>query len=291
MNWNEKIKNVMNEITAKNGGNFGIPKVGNGKRTNQGEALFRDALCSKLNLMVAGWQWTIESRFATTALTNRGVIAIDIVGKNNHSGKSFFIELKYVTHRLDADGANQLRPNDEPAFAYDVLKDCLKLELIHNGRSKSIGGGHSESAGGVVIGLTNWERYWSPVNIASARNWSRESLLTINKPCLGPQIIETVKKPSPALMRTIFHHKRPHISLGAAWKGEWCDLPAVLLNQNIRVAPFRYLLLSSENFNDINYPHRLDDPTCIPFLDVTTRDRFNSLNRSYKRPAKNEPST
>jgi hypothetical protein len=272
----QEIMEAMTEIANETCGNFYPPQLKGGLGNNDGEASFKNALCTKLNQSTPNWCWTTEAQFRTTAILNNGTIAIDIAGKNQQSGASFFIELKYVAHRLDANGVIQLRPNDPPAFPYDILKDCLKLELIHKNLAQSKE--YTKPAGGIIIGLTNWGRYW---NQGAVRNWARNSHSTINSLLVRPQLINTVKQDEELLARTIFRHKRPHISLGATWAANWHDLPFIK-GIETQAPKFKYLLMSLEDFENISYQHCHSDPSFIPFLNLAVRCEFLAKREYYK---------
>jgi hypothetical protein len=77
-----------------------------------------------------GWEWCRERCFNTEALVNRRGIHVDIMGFRE-GRPTIAMELKYVTATYSQNGTS--KPSDEPAFAYDVAWDCLKLELLLGG--------------------------------------------------------------------------------------------------------------------------------------------------------------
>lgn len=117
------------------------------------EKKFQRELCKLLNDQTpkSGWTWQQEVKYRTCALRNRGAIFVDIVGRYRDSGNCAAIELKYVpTRRNDKRAPNPL------AFPYDLLKDCLKIELIPTERCEPIDQNYQKQlVFGYSIGLTN----------------------------------------------------------------------------------------------------------------------------------------
>lgn len=228
------------------------------------EKKFQKQLCVLLNeqTTVSGWTWQQEVRYRTRALRNQGFISVDIVGKYRDSGNSAAIELKYVpTRQKDNRAPNPL------AFPYDLLKDCLKVELISTEHCKPIEQNSQEKlVFGYSIGLTNV----SGILHGTMQGWSQNFLAILqpgeagqngNDFLIGPCMIEAF---SPnALDKVLYVRKRHHISLGMNWTGKWTWFGDTA---------FRYVMLSTKFDNMPRYLHCIADSRVIPFLTDEVRD-------------------
>lgn len=230
------------------------------------ENAFQDRLCQILNDISAdcGWVWSREGRFRTQALRNTEDIYIDLIGAHAEHQKCAAIELKYVPTQRDGN-----RASDAPAFAYDVLKDCLKLELTTHNDCEAVNPDNDfPVAFGFSIGLTNVP------NILNGKmgGWSQNYLSALQAKLmdknnssftLGPCIIESYSKNN--LDGVIYRNRRHHISLGHPWTGQWAKFGDT---------DFHFIMLAS-NFSDTssNYQHDIQDSKYIPFLsDVARKD-------------------
>ncbi|WP_200248832.1 hypothetical protein [Lamprobacter modestohalophilus] len=283
MNEEERIKlthqisETVNSLSA-NFQNFGFPERGQRVNRDALERVFRDRLIDSLNARVTDWQWRSELTFDTTNLINAGFISFDIAGHNED--EVALIELKYVPTIID--GGQHTIPNDRYAFPYDLLKDCIKLELALNHglvdgvncTPRDCNEGECKPVLGLAIGLTNHQKFWQPP--AQMRNWARNSwelLGNANFPA-GPFTCRTDTK---RLENAIFRNQRCHLSLSMAWLWSWLDYSEdARLPEHARA--FRFILLSPEVNNNGKrlYTHDLDDPAFIPFLKPETREKWQN---------------
>lgn len=219
------------------------------------EEKFKNNLVNYLNGINNGWRWKTEQSFSTNALANEQEIFYDLFGVNNE--KAFIIELKHVICN------NQGIPHDAPAFPYDVLKDCVKIELLIR---KSIDESNKfKNISGASIGLTNFIRYWD--ENYETTGWASNYIRKIK-----PQDISNAN----GILRTntteanefarIYTNKRCHISLGLNWNGEW---------RNTEVENYRYLILTTFDKNP-EYQHDPESSDTIPFINPEAR--LNYLN-------------
>ena len=157
------------------------------------ERMFQDRLCDLLNLgaVESGWTWQREIRFRTQALRNAESVSVDIFGRDRDGQDRAAIELKYVPTRQIGHHA----PNP-PAFPYDLIKDCLKVELLASGHSTPVDGSFAgRPAFGYAIGLTNVPKI---IN-GTMKGWSRHFLSALRPGMamdggafpLGPCMIES----------------------------------------------------------------------------------------------------
>jgi hypothetical protein len=222
------------------------------------ERMFQDRLCELLNqaTVQSGWSWQREIRYRTNSLRNKKAIAVDILGQDLDGKHSAAIELKYVPTNQNGNHA----PNPL-AFPYDLLKDCLKIELLSTQRTTPVKPELTKTPTfGYSIGLTNVDRILD----GTMKGWSRNYLLALCAEqakesvnfTIGPCIIESL--PQATLEGVIYTNKRHHISLGAAWNGKWSKFG----NKG-----FHFIMMSTD-FRDkqVEYSHDLDDSHYIPFL-------------------------
>ncbi len=228
------------------------------------EKKFQLEFCKLLNELTpkSGWTWRQEVKYRTYALRNKGTISIDIVGRYRSSGNSAAIELKYVPTRQDDKGA----PNPL-AFPYDLLKDCLKIELIPTEHCEPVEQtSYDQLAFGYSIGLTNF----SGILNETMQGWSKNFLAMLqpreasengNDFSIGPCTIEAF---SPnAIEEVIYARKRHHVSLGMTWTGKWTRFGDT---------NFHYVMLSTTFDRSPKYLHCVYDSKFIPFLTDKVRD-------------------
>jgi len=228
------------------------------------ESAFQNRLCAILNDMTtqSGWTWRREVTYKTLALRNAQAIAIDILGQDRDGRHSAAIELKYVPTVREGN-----RASDPLAFPYDLLKDCLKIELLATKHSEPVNVGFiSKPSFGYSIGLTNVPRVLN----GRMRGWSRNYLLAL---CaerakegasfgLGPCKLES--RPQATLEGVIYKNERHHISLGKSWSGRWSKFGET---------DFHFIMMSTDFCNEPpSYTHVIDDSHYIPFLTKETRD-------------------
>jgi hypothetical protein len=175
------------------------------------------------------------------------------------------IELKYAPTADGNDGGS-----DPYAFPYDLLKDCLKIELISTGACEPVvPTPRWPVTYGYSIGLTNIP---SILDRGLQRSWSRfymntifpDKLAGIERPfSFGPCRILTV---SARNLHSVIYHPdkmRHHISLGSKWNGQW---------KNFGATGFKFVMLSSAfGGNCPTYAHEIDNSDFIPFLTEKSR--------------------
>jgi hypothetical protein len=231
---------------------------------NEGE--LRDALCKNLNdqYHTTGWWWGVEEKFKTDCLENIQEIKFDIIGIRQSNGESeaFLIELKYVPVNIETG-----RPNDTPAFAYDLFKNCVKIELAMGGRAT--GKNQFSKISGITLGITNYSKYWN--KNGNFDNWATNFLNAINplanKDIILHGVINTIAKNSE--FTTIYDQERCHISLGLRWKSEWIDLKG-------SHEGYRFLIIKPIN-NDFDYQHSKLNSDTIPFLDLNAKNKYQQI--------------
>lgn len=226
------------------------------------ESLFQQRLCCLLNDREneSGWCWRREIRYQTRALRNMKAMSVDVFGEAGDGRHSAAIELKYVPTRQ-----GEKRAPNPAAFPYDLLKDCLKIELLASGHSRAVESSSYETPSfGYVIAMTNVPRILS----GTMRGWSQNYLAALCPTqrngegfTLGPCQIETWSPKN--LEKVIYSHKRHHLSLGKTWNGRWTRFGDT---------DFRFVMLSTD-FRDAPsvYHHSAQDSRYIPFLNYDTR--------------------
>ena len=248
----ELIVNAMSHLATENAlGHANGPKA-------TLERMFQDRLCELLNQAAAqsGWSWQREIRYRTHSLRNKKAIAVDILGQDLDGRHTAAIELKYVP--TDQNGNHAPNPL---AFPYDLLKDCLKIELLSTQHTIPVKPDFPGTPSfGYSIGLTNVPGILN----GTMGGWSRNYLLALCAEkakesvnfTIGPCIIESL--PQATLEGVIYTNKRHHISLGAAWNGKWSKFG----NKG-----FHFIMMSTD-FGDkqVEYSHDPDDSHYIPFL-------------------------
>jgi hypothetical protein len=263
------IHSAMQDLSAANP-HFGFT----GSESRSLEKGFQEKLKKSLEAVTTDqvWDWQREWRLEVDALPNEKRIEVDIVGQCEDLLVA--IELKYVTNRLGKD-----RPSDPPAFAYDLLLDCVKLEIVaqtpldqrpHKTRRFLA----------VVIGLTNSKILWE--SRYRSDNWARDyqSVIRDTESSRGamkidPGVIKTVKKNN--LEGTIFLNGRHHLSLGYTWCGGW---------RNYGKEGFRYLMVSSyfkDQCEEPKFLHELTDPSVLPFRSPKAREEALSKRAALKK--------
>ena len=235
----------------------------------QPEAKFQDALKNALSHLTkdsADWHWDIEAPYDTVALSNEASIYYDIIGVYKEQF-SVLIELKYVTDKVNCD--NRRMPSDPPAFPYDVIKDCVKLELGLSGVARSRTS-EVEPIYGVSIGLTNWSAYWNADATEGNKGWARSSFDALRNASSLSGVIKTVGT-------ALTLQARPHLSLGLTWQKEWMDYSK---GSELDSELFRFVYLSvlpNGDFGfDFNYQHEKDDSSTLPLLSNEARELFRS---------------
>jgi hypothetical protein len=247
------------------------------------ELAFQIRLCELLNVQNSGWKWRREFGYKTGALRNHRNISIDLVGNHESENKYAAVELKYAPTKENGAGGS-----DPLAFPYDLLKDCLKIELLNSDLCEPKNGtSPSRFDFGYSIGLTNIPRI---VN-CSMQGWSRNYTSTISADgvastgncfSFGPCQIETVeKKGNTSELERIIYKKglaRHHISLGMKWSAQWLDFP-----KPENLTPFKYILLSTLfGDNGPSYTHDHDSSEFVPFLKTATRNEAMKIAEKFE---------
>lgn len=218
-----------------------------------------------------------ELCFETRKLTNRRHMKIDVCGIIDDR-VVIAIELKYVTSKSQRD-CKLPKPNDEAAFAYDVAKDCLKLELLMDGGelfSRDERYPASKTLHPYAIALTNWPRFWA----LPGENWSRNfqhKLGSENVVLNGRLKVAPTATP----INTIYFEEnkapRPHMVLTQEWAGSWEEYaPQEAASPYSR---FRYLLLSPRTLQVPEWTH--DEPDTMPFDAKCSRCEFDRIANEW----------
>ena len=287
------IKTAMSNLSAKSRfPHFGIKIRGekNLVAANSGENQFQIALCKELRLLTinSNWCWCRELSLTTLSLTNARDIKIDIFGSRDN--ELILIELKYVTHQTNKSEKKIHPPNDPPAFAYDVLKDCIKIELACKNETLENGNRYTTSpvisnfkvVYGASIGLTNWQQYWN-INLANGRGgWARNYMQSIAAPQIPKNKKILTEQNAPDIInRTIYHHERCHLSFGLDWNLDWIDYSS---SKDPNIGDFRYLFIrlksnqgQTTTIPEPSYGHEITDSKFIPFLQISTKNEFNQI--------------
>lgn len=200
-----------------------------------------------------GWQWETEKRFLTNRLANEQEISYDLFGVKNN--KAFIIELKHVICN------EQGIPNNPPAFPYDVLKDCVKIELAIGRNLAECN--EFEEIYGISIGLSNFTKYWDQEY--QAANWASNYIEKIkpNNIIDTTGIIRTNVNEGNEFTR-IYRNRRCHISLGLKWNGEW---------RGTEKNNWKYLILTTDDKNP-EYQHDPESSDTIPFINENGKRNF-----------------
>jgi len=240
----------------------------------KGESEFQLALGGKLQQMTEsdGWSWRYgdtEERFETTALKNKELIEIDVVGRHSIKGM-VAIELKYVRRQKKSG-----RPADPPAFPYDVAKDCLRLDLLRAGHCKPVGKPLTlpipKNLQTYAIAMTDWPNYWQG---KPGRGWATnfESAMRAkpDKPVRFEGLIETKGRDS----NNTIALGRLHIAFGRSWTGEWRAY-----SSGKQAEQFRYLLLrpNSDAIPQWTHHQKLsvnEQSAVYPFLNNDSREEW-----------------
>lgn len=248
------INIAMSELACMN-----VLGPANGAKSELEEA-FQINLCKILNdkKEKSHWTWEREVGYETSALRNKHRIKIDIVGKHK-DGDTAAIELKYVPT-----GIKNNQASDAPAFPYDLLKDCVKIELIPANQCCAVlHDAPSDITFGYSLGITNVPKILN----GNLEGWSKNYHEKIiqrgdgGKFSFGPCLIESYSKNN--ICGVVYRNKRHHIYLGMQWIGEWF---------NFGETGSKYVMLST-SFKEArpDYRDKLDDPSIIPFLNPITR--------------------
>lgn len=236
-------------------------------RSGAGELSLRDELIKILSKTSSDeWKWHTEAKYKTKSLINSLFISIDIVGvwRNTHL---YLIELKYVPI-----AANRNVPQDFPSFPYDVLHDCLKIEIV---LSKNIPRAtphlshpsiHATPVFGVVIGITNFGQYWDE-RVVRDGGWGKNYIRSIQ--CRQHnKILKTELD-----FTKLAHYKRPHLSFGLDWIIDWKDY-----DRNFRFVT----LMPPDEIDEISYGHPADDPHYVPFLKEEIKKQYLLMKSHIK---------
>lgn len=257
------------------------------------ELSFRDVLCNKLNknsknIELKELRWIIEIPFRTEKLRNQQGMSIDIMGEfksSNGKIKKVSLELKYVTQSYNGLTNFDGKPSNLPGFPYDILKDCIKTEILLDSVEEE------KADYGIVIGLTNYPAYWgNSLYKANGRKqrpytgWAKNYLNEISKKEGGdiePGIIKT--EPRENIENCIYCEERHHISLSRKWTYKWLDYSDSGLiygkgnsndnhgtHEDKPKSKFRYIYLTHGE-ERVEYQHDPEDASCIPFLLGGTR--------------------
>jgi len=282
---NEDIDGLINEameLLAETNGNFG--RTGPDSTREELEEAFQIALRQALNELSRrrgnGWTWCREVRIPTDKLANEGQIIVDILGRHADRGM-VPIELKYVTMRQANGGVRP--PSDAPAFPYDVLKDCLRCDLLLSGMIPCGVASNCGECGAIglpkivhaaVIGLTDFSRYWDRNDNYKNRSWARNSFEILRRE--ENEFTGIVKTQTTNLNESIYARDRCHLSFGYEWRREWRDY----------LKPFRYVYLRPSGTTQVpayNHPDDLDpdDSAYVPFMSVDAREVFYRLKEIH----------
>lgn len=277
---NEFVIKAMSELSQSNK-NFGFTIRGqrNGKQL---ENAFQAALCGKLQELsdkspdddlFHEWSWERETSFQTNGLTNKRRMDIDIlgIGKYNDKTSSVTLELKYVTTKMN--GNQHQSPANYLAFPYDLIKDCIKIELAMKDKNTFRVGNGTRPCYGLTIGLTNHSDFWGKTN----NGWSQhfqQALLQYNLPKL-------LRVDTPNLNNAVLRSYRNHASLGYQWSIQWHDYSAD--SANINHGRFKYALCMPNICSDFQYSHAeaIDFYKFIPYLDKETKGYFFNARDAY----------
>lgn len=267
---------------AKTHAHFGLTIKGQRKGADELERFFQIELHAMLNDLSRkkknGWTWCREVGFPTTTFPNEEIV-VDIVGWHS-DGYVVPIELKYVTRRKLR--RKFLPPSDPPAFPYDVLKDCLRLESLmiepdpRNGEADPPGCGciaKERIIHAVGIGLTNYSAYWQEEGSVGKNGWSRNSFSILRqKQIKFSGSIRTETKGN--LNNAIYKLERNHLRFGTEWRGEWRDFPPCDGTPG-KARSFRYVYLRPADplKKPCHYLKRTD-PAYVPFLNPTVRKAY-----------------
>jgi hypothetical protein len=246
------------QALAEAGSIFGL------ESSKDGEREFQLALGGKLEQMTGsdGWRWRYgdenEEQFETTTLVNKKRIEVDIVGRHHDNGM-VAIELKYVPV-----SPRRRAPSNPPGFAYDVAKDCLRLDLLRAGHCKPAGKPLThpipDKLQTYAIGMTNWPDYW--LDGKPKGGWAANFYNAIRTPVRFEGVIKTKGSNSENTIAL----KRCHIAFGHSWTGEWRSYSE----------QFRYLILRPDSDAKPQWTHHKhpadEQSATVPFLNNDSRE-------------------
>lgn len=218
------------------------------------------------------WPLCKEVAFQTQGLaTNKDSMSIDILGHGTCDGKpmSVAIELKYVTTSLNQNNLHK-KPSDSPAFSYDIIKDCVKIELAMSRKYNIHTDNISHPHYGIYIGLTNWPNFWNAHN----NTWSRQYQAAL----LTPQLPHLMRTITPNINKALLCRRRNHISLSHCWSVEWNDYSGFE-----KYSMFKYVLCRTDITNKYEYIHTElpDNYMFIPYLNGETKNKFIKESEKY----------
>lgn len=222
------------------------------------ESDFQVALCDALsrNSDPTLWEWTREDPYATLGLPNAGAVYFDICGVYDKSCK-ILIELKYVMGE----------PKDFYAFPYDILKDCIKIELAMSSKAETAPAQLDYPVVyGLSIGITDVAAYWENLGVG-INAWSKNSLNIFHGSVAEFRWVNTCGGTPKALYNSIFRNKRCHLSFALDWRVQWGDR-----DKNWRVVVASPPVLINPSEHAFEYFHALADSTYIPFLTPKTQN-------------------
>lgn len=252
----DRIIQVMDAL-SQNHQNFNA-NVGN----EGGERAFRIALLHALNQKFKSeYEWCSEQLFNSGFSLPQNNMRLDIVGKPLYrDGQSVYIELKY-----HATIAGRVTVADGAAVPYNIIKDCLRLEIaacnIHPVPLC------------FVIALTNWSNAWSG---GAGNAWSHEFRVALHRDnpiVVGQAVYETHGN---NINNVRLRNGRLNVSLGNAWTGGWYDYGTLQDGAN-----FRYLILQKDGMNSF-YTHNTECYVTIPFMREDVKNNFFTQRQQYE---------
>lgn len=229
------------------------------------EARFQELLDAQLAAQCGREAVVREHAVPSARLLNENFIKPDHLVRHEDGLRA--IELKYVINK-PATGY----PNDAPAFGYDLIKDCAKIETLV-GQHVDTGTLTGAIEGGIVLGLTDHAPYWRgrtandwavEFNFPDKDNWTK--LARSFGPYAGKRAL--------CIHPKYYVHKRYRIALRDPWEYQWQDFKG----------DFRYIMLRRSHVDEqepVILPE--DRNITLPFADAAHRNVANIERLEYNR--------
>ncbi|WP_139810016.1 hypothetical protein [Sphingomonas azotifigens] len=206
-----------------------------------------------------------EHAVLTARTLNKRVIRPDHLIR--YAGCIHALELKCVKNSRSS-GV----PKNAPAFGYDLIKDCAKIEILV-GQHVEAGKLTGSVVGGVVLGLTDHTPYWHgrtsidwalEFNFPDKGGWAK----------LGRSFGPHATNRALCIHPKYYMHKRYRIVLRNQWEYRWYDFKG----------DFRYIMLRRKSVVEQGLEILPQDRNItLPFADAVHREAANKERLEYNR--------
>ena len=222
----------------------------------------QNVLCAQLNSSsgISSWKWQVGERYVTTGTTNKKSMTFSISGVYNDSVKVVIALVRVMDP-----------PGNYLAFPYDVLRNCVRVELAiseNSGTASTIDS--LPVVYGVSIGLTDYAPYWVSAD-KGQDGWSRESFKLLREQVTNFRSVATIIESDQGdLHNAIYRGERCHLSFALNWSIMWRNLEGG--SRYVYAAPSSVVEHPDEGV--FMYDHDRGDPSFLPFLEVQTQEQW-----------------